>query len=695
MQAFLEVDHIDKAYPLKGGGEYVALKHIDLKIRQGEFVSLIGHSGCGKSTLLNIVAGLEQATVGGVILEGKQVTQPGPDRMVVFQNYSLLPWLTVRQNIALAVNKVHKHLSKAERKTLVEQQIDLVGLRAAADKKPAHISGGMKQRVSIARALSLRPKLLLLDEPFGALDALTRGNLQEQLMRICQESNVTAIMVTHDVDEALLLSDRIVMMTNGPEAHIGQILDVPIPRPRQRLEVVKHPSYYALRNEMIYFLNQQKRDKKRKAAAGKVVGQPAAVAAAASETAAIARYGLEKINLDIGFIPLTDCAPLVIAKEKGFFAAQGLEEVTLSREPSWKAITEGIRDKRLDAAQMVAAMPLAMTLGMGGVPSLPIVIAMILSRNGDAITLSNKLAEKGVRNLADLKRLVEQTPDQVHTFGMVHPASMHNLLLRYWLAAGGIDPDQDVNLTMIPPPLMVSNLEQGNIDGYCVGAPWNSMAVNENLGFVAATDLDIWPGHPEKVLGVREDWALKYPKTHIAMVKALLQACEYCDDRRNREEILTLLAKPNYVGVDIKHLRPGFVDPYNRGLGEEPQLLRRYPQFFVDQSSCPGRAEGLWILTQLARWGLTPFPKNWIEILERVRRVDLYGEAARQLDLPDIEPDRDPFQLFDGMVFSPDDPISYLQRFAIHRPLHFEEVLLDDPASMAVNSAEVVTSSAS
>jgi nitrate/nitrite transport system ATP-binding protein len=686
MQVFLEVDHIDKVYPLKGGGEYVALRHIDLKVKQGEFVSLIGHSGCGKSTLLNIVAGLEQATVGGVILEGKQVTKPGPDRMVVFQNYSLLPWLTVRQNIALAVNKVHKHLSRVERRDLVEKQIDLVGLRAAADKKPKHLSGGMKQRVSIARALSLRPKILLLDEPFGALDALTRGNLQEQLMKICQESNVTAIMVTHDVDEALLLSDRIVMLTNGPEAHIGQILEVPIPRPRQRLEVVKHPSYYALRNEMIYFLNQQKRDKKRKAVAGKGVEKPAV---------AIARHGLEKINLDIGFIPLTDCAPLVIAKEKGFFAAQGLENVTLSREPSWKAITEGIRDQRLDAAQMVAAMPLAMTLGMGGAASLPMVIAMVLSRNGDAITLSKKLAEQGVRNLADLKALVEQTPDQVHTFGMVHPASMHNLLLRYWLASGGIDPDQDVNLTMIPPPLMVSNLEQGNIDGYCVGAPWNSMAVNENLGFVAATDLDIWPGHPEKVLGVREDWAQKYPKTHIAMVKALLHACEYCDDRRNREEVLTILAKPEYVGVDVKHLRPGFIDPYDRGLGEEPQPLRRYPQFFVDQSTCPGRAEGLWILTQLARWGLTPFPKNWIEILERVRRVDLYGEAARQLDLPDVEPDRDPFQLFDGMVFSPDDPIGYLQRFAIHRPLHFEEVLLDDPEPVPANAAATVISAAS
>ena len=248
MSVFVEVDHIDRVFPLPNGGSYVALKNIELKIRQGEFISLIGHSGCGKSTLLNIIAGLDKPSHGGVILEGRQVTQPGPDRMVVFQNYSLLPWLTVRENIALGVDEVMANRSAGERKGIIEHHIDLVGLRHAANKRPGELSGGMKQRVAIARALAIRPKLLLLDEPFGALDALTRGSLQEQLMKICEESNVTCIMVTHDVDEALLLSDRVVMLTNGPESHIGQIIDVEIPRPRQRLEVVNHPSYYSLRN---------------------------------------------------------------------------------------------------------------------------------------------------------------------------------------------------------------------------------------------------------------------------------------------------------------------------------------------------------------------------------------------------------------------------------------------------------------
>ncbi len=681
MQPFVEIDHIDKVFPLSNGGSYIALKNINLKIQQGEFISLIGHSGCGKSTLLNIVAGLDRPSQGGVVLEGREVKKPGPDRMVVFQNYSLLPWLTVRQNIALAVNKVLKTVSAKEREEIVEHHIDLVGLRLAAHKKPAELSGGMKQRVAIARALALRPKVLLLDEPFGALDALTRGNLQQQLMKICEESHVTSIMVTHDVDEALLLSDRIVMMTNGPEAHIGQILEVPIPRPRERLEVVNHPSYYALRNEMIYFLNQQKRDKRRKQR------QTTVAVREVWGDSAISGNGLEKINLNLGFIPLTDCAPLVVAKEKGFFQQYGLDQVTLQREPSWKVIVDDIANKRLDGAQMVAGMPLAMTLGAGGHTPLPIITAMVLSRNGNAITLSRALYDQGVRSLADLKAALYRSPDKVHTFGMVHPASMHNLLLRYWLASGGIDPDKDVNLTVIPPAQMVSNLKAGNIDGYCVGEPWNSRAVKENVGVVMATDLEIWAGHPEKVLGVREDWSQQYPKTHIALVQALIEACEYCDDRRNREEIIELLARPEYVGANAEHLRPGFIDPYDRGMGEPPQSLLRYNQFFTDRATCPGRAEGLWILTQLARWGITPFPRNWVEVLERSRRLDLYGEAARQMDLLDNEPDRNPFALFDGIMFNPDDPIAYLNANPIHCDFKVEEILLDQITGRSLGAA--------
>lgn len=664
MSSFIEIDHVDKIFPLTNGGEYIALRNINLNIEKGEFISLIGHSGCGKSTLLNMVAGLSNATHGGVVLEGREITEPGPDRMVVFQNYSLLPWLTVRQNIALGVNRVMRNLPETERKAIIEENIAIVGLKHAANKRPGQISGGMKQRVAIARALATKPKVLLLDEPFGALDALTRGNLQENLMRIVQENHVTCIMVTHDVDEALLLSDRIVMLTTGPEAHIGQILEVPIPRPRQRLEVVNHPSYYSLRNEIVYFLNQQKRSKK--------------IGAVLSNKEVISGNGLEKINLDIGFIPLTDCAPLIVAKEKGFFAEHGLEQVNLVRQPSWQELARGIAEGRLDAAQMVAGMPLSMTVGAGGKASIPIITSMVLSRNGNAITLAKEFQEMGVTNLAQLKEAIAKTPDKVHTFGIVHPASMHNLLLRYWLASGGIDPDEDVSLTVIPPPQMVANLKAGNIDGYCVGEPWNSRAVQEDIGFVIATDLDIWSGHPEKVLGVKEDWVEKHPQTHIALVKALIEACEYCDDRRNREEIVQLLARPEYLNMSEQYIRPGFVDSYN--YGTKTESLVRFNQFYVDQSISPRRVEGLWILTQLARWGYTPFPRNWVEILERVRRPDLYGEACRQLGISDVEPDRQSFQLFDKMVFNPDDPIGYLERLTIRRDYQVSEILIDDLA---------------
>ncbi len=667
MSVFVQVDHVNRVFNLPNGEQYIALKNIELKIDKGEFITLLGHSGCGKSTLLNIIAGLDKASEGGIILEGREVREPGPDRMVVFQNYSLLPWLTVRENIALAVDEVYRKLPKTERKEIVEKHLKLVGLRQAADKRPGEISGGMKQRVAIARALSIRPQLLLLDEPFGALDALTRGGLQEQLMKICEANQVSAVMVTHDVDEALLLSDRIVMLTNGPEAHIGQILDVNIPRPRQRMEVVNHPSYYALRNEVVYFLNQQKKAKKSVTKKAPMV---------------IAKNGLEKVNLDLGFIPLTDCAPLIIAKEKGIFEEYGLSEVTLSRETSWKLLGQGVVEGRLDAAQMVAGMPIAMTLGFGNNLPIPIVTAMTLSRNGNGITLSKNLYEHGVKTLEDFKIYIENNLDKVHTLGMVHPSSMHNLMLRYWLASGGINPDQDVNLTVIPPPQMQANLKAGNIDGYCVGGPWNARSVHEGLGFVIANSFDIFPnGHTEKVLGVKEEWANRYPKTHVALVKSLIDACDYCDDRRNREEILEILCRDEYIGSAPEYTRLGFIDPVDRGNGQPAELLINYNQFYVDKTNYPDATEFLWIMAEMARWGITPFPKNWVSILERVLRTDVYGQAARELGLSDTGRDRQSVKLLDGTIFNPNDPIKYLKNLKIKQEIRIEEIILDPIAA--------------
>lgn len=253
----LELTGVGISFPTDKG-LYCALQDVNLKIAKGEFVSLIGHSGCGKSTVLNIVAGLYQATTGGVILDGREVNSPGPERAVVFQNHSLLPWLSCYQNIELAVRQVFKSSkSKAEMRDWINYNLELVHMTHARDKRPSEISGGMKQRIGIARALAMQPKVLLMDEPFGALDALTRAHLQDSLMEIHAGLGNTVIMITHDVDEAVLLSDRIVMMSNGPSATVGEVLDVQLERPRERMALAHDARYHQYRAAVLEFLYQK------------------------------------------------------------------------------------------------------------------------------------------------------------------------------------------------------------------------------------------------------------------------------------------------------------------------------------------------------------------------------------------------------------------------------------------------------
>ncbi|NKF49780.1 ABC transporter ATP-binding protein [Shewanella sp. WXL01] len=259
MGTFLEITGVDMVFPTPKGA-FTALQDVNLKINKGEFVSLIGHSGCGKSTVLNIVAGIYQASNGGVLLNNSEVTEPGPERAVVFQNHSLMPWLTAYQNVELAVEQVFANkMSKAEMHDWIEHNLELVHMGHAMDKLPSEISGGMKQRVGIARALSMQPEVLLMDEPFGALDALTKAHMQDSLMEIQAQLNNTVIMITHDVDEAVLLSDKIVMMTNGPEATVGEVLDVNLPRPRDRLALAQDAQYNYLRSEVLKFLYEKQR----------------------------------------------------------------------------------------------------------------------------------------------------------------------------------------------------------------------------------------------------------------------------------------------------------------------------------------------------------------------------------------------------------------------------------------------------
>jgi nitrate ABC transporter ATP-binding subunit len=253
MSDYLELSNLTKSYATPKGPA-VIVRNFNLRIKKGEFVCLIGHSGCGKSTVLSMVAGLNDITDGGIILAGKELVGPGPDRGVVFQSPCLLPWLTAFENVMLGVDQVFYTASREERRQITEYYLSVVGLADATHKRPTELSQGMRQRVGIARAFALSPRLLLLDEPFGMLDSLTRTELQQILIELWRRDKKTALMVTHDVDEALFLSDRIVMMTNGPEAEVGDILNVTFPRPRERKAVLEHPDYYKLREHLIEFL---------------------------------------------------------------------------------------------------------------------------------------------------------------------------------------------------------------------------------------------------------------------------------------------------------------------------------------------------------------------------------------------------------------------------------------------------------
>jgi len=292
MSAHLEISRLNKVYPTPKGPACI-VKDFDLKVRQGEFIALIGHSGCGKSTVLSMIAGLNEITSGGIFLTGKEVTGPGPDRGVVFQSPCLLPWMTAFENVMLGIDNVFYTADRHERRQIAEYYLTIVGLADSMHKRPAELSQGMRQRVGIARAFALDPKMLLLDEPFGMLDSLTRMELQQVLVDLWRRDQKTAIIVTHDVDEAIFLADRVVMMSNGPAAEVGDILEIPFEHPRNRKELLESPDYYALRDYLITFLEERAHihpsETKAEPAPGNVVAFPQSDASAPTteKTAAI------------------------------------------------------------------------------------------------------------------------------------------------------------------------------------------------------------------------------------------------------------------------------------------------------------------------------------------------------------------------------------------------------------------------
>ena len=702
MNTYLNIDHVSITFPTDHGPLNV-LDDINLKVEEGEFISLIGHSGCGKSTVLNIVAGLLQATAGGVLLENREVREPGPDRAVVFQNHSLLPWLSVYDNVRLAVDQVFRHSkSKAERDEWTRHNLELVNMSHALRRKPDEISGGMKQRVGIARALAMQPKVLLMDEPFGALDSLTRTHMQDSLMEIHAHLNNTVIMITHDVDEAVLLSDRIVMMSNGPSATIGEILHVDLERPRNRLALAEDPSFNHYRAEVVKFLHERHRNPATPAAAGastevpeNVVRLPVSPLPVGASVAPV----LEKRKLTLGFIPLTDCAPLVVAKEKGFFAAQGLD-VELSRESSWANIRDKVCTGMLDGAQMLAAMPLA--TGLDNRHCQPMVTAMSLDLNGNAITVSKELFGRmlatgidGLDTATGSARALKKVIDQDRlanrpklSFAVVFPQSSHNYLLRYWMADAGIDPDEDVRLTVVPPPQVGHYLRAGLIAGCCVGEPWNTYAVSEGLGRTLITSHDIWNNHPEKVFAVTRSWAHGNPNTHQAVLMALLQACAWLDQADNRSQACELLSQGRYVNAPVDVLEKSLTGTLQFSSGEKPRKAPDYNVFHRYAANFPWRSHALWFLSQMMRWGQIEPSVKVEDIAMSVYQPEVFRAAAQALNLPCPEHDyklegvhaagwsltaesdsiaMGPDQFMDGRQFDVARLQSYIEGFAVSR----------------------------
>ncbi|MDA0290826.1 MAG: nitrate ABC transporter ATP-binding protein [Cyanobacteria bacterium] len=627
MASFLQLDSVEQQFTRSDGTSFQALSTINLTVEKGEFISLVGHSGCGKSTLLNILAGLNKPSKGGVILEGREVTEPGPDRMVVFQNYSLLPWRSVRANVALALREVKRNLSHQQRQERTEAALAMVNLESVADRMPGVLSGGMRQRVAIARALALEPKLLLLDEPFGALDALTRGNLQEQLMQICQNANITTVMVTHSVDEALLLSDRVVLLTNGPQAHIGQIVAVPFDRPRSRKGVLQDPNYYLLRNQLLEFLQDQRKISKRK------ISQQASPA-----------------PIRLGYLPGLDAAPLLVANKQKYFEKQGIEVELLCCQ-SWSEIDDMLRLDRLDGAAMSAAQPLSMAAGSGAISStpMPMVVTQTLSRNGNALVISERLSVNNSDSLLDILRNGSEL-----RVGVPDRLSMAELLFRHWLGRHGINPEQ-ICWQRRSPLTLLAAMEGGLIDAFAAGKLRACMAQHNKSGFVVLTDAQIWPNHVEKVLALREAWVDNNHNRAVALSAAILEAASYCDKPENHNQMLETLSAPEAFGAHL--LAPMqevlFSDELASSIKQATSLLR-FNRFFLGQACYPDPAEGLWVLTQLARWDMAEFPKHMQELLERVYARRIFLEACEKVGIHDQEPTKRTYELSDGEIFSID-----------------------------------------
>lgn len=377
----------------------------------------------------------------------------------------------------------------------------------------------------------------------------------------------------------------------------------------------------------------------------------------------------EITRLKIGFIPLTDCASVVMADALGLYKKYGLE-ATISKEASWAAVRDKLTIGDLQASHILYGMPYASTLGIVGAEGKkkPMVIPLALNQNGQAITLSNELKKRGVRTAKDVKKVIEEDKGKkTYTFAMTFPPGTHAMWMRYWLASGGVDPDKDIKLITIPPPQMVANMRIGNMDGYCVGEPWNARAIADGIGFTAITTQQIWKNHPEKVLGMTEEFAEKHPKTVKALLMAIIEASRYIDKMENRSHVAEVISPKEYVNAPLEVISGRLQGKYDYGDGrteQDPDYMKFYRNGEV---TFPYKSHGLWFLTQHRRWGFIEKPIDYKKVVNAVNRTDLYREAAKALGIPVPKEEYKKEALFDGIEFDPVDPEGYVKKFSIRR----------------------------
>jgi nitrate/nitrite transport system substrate-binding protein len=382
---------------------------------------------------------------------------------------------------------------------------------------------------------------------------------------------------------------------------------------------------------------------------------------------AYAGDGPETPKVRIGIIALTDCSSIVMAHELGLFKKYGIESI-ISKEASWAVIRDRLSLGENQATHLLLGMPYASTMGLLGSPVTPMIIPFYLNRNGQAITLTKDLLAKGVKTPQVLKPLAEESKraGKPMTFAMTFPPGTHAMWMRYWLAAGGINPDKDVTLITIPPPQMVANMKVGKMDGFCVGEPWNARAIADGIGFTAITTQQIWRDHPEKVLGLTEEFAEKHPRTVKALLRALLEASQYIDKLENRPHVAEVVARPQYINTQKEVILGRLLGQYDYGDERPAEQDPYYMTFFDRHTNFPWKSHGIWWLSQFRRWGMAKEEVDYTGLVNRVHRPDIFREVAKDMGIDPPEEDMKKETLFDGVEFDPAQPEQYVRLFAVH-----------------------------